>query len=544
MINAEQKKSVGFILLLASIIFVVAFGVYLLTLSGDFSNDSDYLFYGRVVEGGDTPGVREFFHLLWIPLGKAVYGLLQHLGMTVRGIWIMEGISAFFGALSLSFFFLLLVFLVGETAVPFITALLMGFSVNYWFMCVTDKLYPISGLLLVCFFLLLKASRGDARWSLALGAAHGLALLGHATNILFALPVLAGLLAVRRPLREKILNLLAYAFSLVLLLIILGPLLAQNQGLSPWELVRNAAGIMNMARFNAQITGAASGFTRYVFQVVACEEFFQMWLPLLLPALLLIFWKKMKPHAQAVLLCLVWGVFSFFLYLWENANLYVVLFPFWILVGVLLSVVSRSFFRGEAAKIFRWGLMALLVLAGMVIFCLNMVDSFLPLHQGRTDPCIGAVQLYSRDLAPGNVVLTTGFFALYFSYFAKCEVLDIYNEANFYKGQKVADCVSSQVRSFMEQGHKVFLHDNPANFRPVCYYLSDEAKIEVTESECANLRGKPGGRLICFGLKDCLELKKGITKNFELVRIKKYSDQDALFLLQQPAGTHGIEERF
>jgi hypothetical protein len=178
-------------------------------------------------------------HLLYAPLGQAVYRLAQANGYVGHSDAPIQAVNAIAGALGLVFLWR---FGARWTRRPWAAlgvALMIGTCYAYWLYAAEVEVYTLSTafLALALWALVLLDDRPHPAWAVALGVAHGSAVMFHQTNMLFALPL--GVFLLSRPALRRIPILSAYALSAGLTVLIPYSLVAHLSRFPNWMALYN-----------------------------------------------------------------------------------------------------------------------------------------------------------------------------------------------------------------------------------------------------------------------------------------------------------------
>jgi hypothetical protein len=181
--NSKQDKIIAWGL------FFLGLGLYLSFLS------KAYVFEGLIrampIETGRWVHLLPGNYLLYGPLGLVFHTLLYTLGIHQPAVTSLQIMDAILGATGLAVFYRLLRRLGGDPVESAVASLLMGTSLGYWLWSTDAEDYILStGLLLVTFAALVRYARDKDVDPLLIGVLHGLAILGHIVNTIFAVVVL------------------------------------------------------------------------------------------------------------------------------------------------------------------------------------------------------------------------------------------------------------------------------------------------------------------------------------------------------------------
>ena len=188
-------------LLLAISVFLIVLIVYLLTLSDHYSPDS--MAFALLVTRNevDQPLFFQAEHLFYPAIGWVWYQLWQFFGYGEGSLRPLQVLNALFGAGGAALFFLALRLLLGKTRngtfTSFAIALGLAFSYAYWYHSTGAEDQIIANAFALASFFVLAVMWGQRKstpyLALALGTTSGLAILFHATHVLFIPALLYGL---------------------------------------------------------------------------------------------------------------------------------------------------------------------------------------------------------------------------------------------------------------------------------------------------------------------------------------------------------------
>ncbi|OAN45005.1 hypothetical protein A6A03_02295 [Chloroflexus islandicus] len=178
---------------LAPLLGVVFVALYLLTLTKVHTYDA--LSYVLDVDRKPWPELFHPHHLLYGPLGALIRWLATGLGWQGSAELWLQAVNALAGAAGVVLLFLLGRAVTGSTIAALAAALSVGWSYAYWYYAVEVEVYTLAAVALIAALWLLAAIARRPRWQTAfwLGVAHGVAVLGHQTNALLAVPALVTL---------------------------------------------------------------------------------------------------------------------------------------------------------------------------------------------------------------------------------------------------------------------------------------------------------------------------------------------------------------
>lgn len=329
---------------LAPLLGVVFVALYLLTLTKVHTYDA--LSYILDVDRKPWPELFHPHHLLYGPLGAFIRWLATGLGWQGSAELWLQAVNALAGAAGVALIFLLGHAVTGSMMAALAAALSVGWSYAYWYYAVEVEVYTFAAVALIAALWLLAAIARWPRWQTAcwLGVAHGMAVLGHQTNALLAVPALVTLgLAVTNH-RDRLRLTIAYLLPLGFIVggAYLGVALGVS-GMRRWEEVwawltgYARTGFWGGAIDGAKLAGLGKGWSETlamnggaIVGVLAC-------------ALLLAGWRGIARLPRSLLAGLLsWLlVYGLFFLWWEPDNI-----EFWIAslppLAVLLSAALAT----------------------------------------------------------------------------------------------------------------------------------------------------------------------------------------------------------
>ncbi|MFH0802247.1 MAG: hypothetical protein V2A78_07665 [bacterium] len=538
------------LILLALAVFLVTFCLYLSTLSHGFSDDES-LSYAIALEKGGFQYPPNAFHLLWTPVGEFIKSAVAMLGLSVRGLEILEWTNAACGALTCAFLFFLLLSITADASLSFITALFVAFSRPFWDLCVSCKLYTLSGLLVVAFYFLLKICReGSRRAAWAVGLTHALAVLAHASNGPFMFVVLAGIFfpGRQRCLKDRIVLTFHYLASLGISLLLIVPLILSFHGttisamlngisflpaaaqmksftmlLANFLSVLLASGKMHFLPAFMATAGNTAGAAAQVESLLLSSVLLFV---AFISIMYLLPWIRARlPWRLEYVLCLLWLLACFVpSFILSTDNIKICIVPLGVLCGLGFALIVSSNRVERAALLRRRIVLSVLAVMVLATFYLNATGVFLPASKGLTCPSYGPVSAYASVISQDDLVITSGPISLYFSYFLHCRVRDVC--LNDFKDP---EALLKEVALALKDGRKVYLHESPGLTGPH-YILGDPpCTWNIGEAEYDNLDAKTRKAVQVYTSAD---LRRRLTSLADLVSVSKYSERDSLFLLK------------
>ncbi|MBI4319143.1 MAG: glycosyltransferase family 39 protein [Chloroflexi bacterium] len=191
--------------------------MYFLSLAGNHTEAEDALVYAADVRRADPVSLSHPNHILYGWLGYGFYRLIDVVRPGSDPLFALQILDALSGTVGVVILFCLLRRLLGPYPAA-AASLFLGLSYGYWWYSVESEVYVVSAATLIAAFgLAYRAlSHPSTRSYFLLGAGHGLAVLAHVSNVLFAAVVLATLLLMRARVGPGISlkNFVAYALSI------------------------------------------------------------------------------------------------------------------------------------------------------------------------------------------------------------------------------------------------------------------------------------------------------------------------------------------
>jgi len=185
--------------LIGGLIAAAAFAcLYLPFLSKEFVKEG--LFRAMPIE---TRHVNHLFpgnYLLYGPLGYLFHGILRMMGIHLLAVVSLQLMDALIGSFGLCVYFFIIRTIGGLRWEAVVWSLILGTSLGYWLWSTEAENYIFSTLLLQLNFLALMVMVRDGRLRpVVLGLLHGLAMLGHIVNLLYAAVILWTIYKVEGP---------------------------------------------------------------------------------------------------------------------------------------------------------------------------------------------------------------------------------------------------------------------------------------------------------------------------------------------------------
>jgi hypothetical protein len=468
----------------ATVVGVVVGVLYLFTLSGNHIEAEDGLRYVNDVISGDPARISFPYHIAYGWVAHTVLWLLGFVGLDGDPLVVMEVLNSIAGAVGVALLWLLVRRVVpgpGSRLAAAAACGLTAFAYGYWWYSVEVEVYLLSTLVLIASLMLAQraARTGTAGAFALLGAAHGLAVLGHITNVLVAFVALAALLVVRRlvPGRAVVRAALAYAAAALAVVVpayawaMLGAGLTGRQEIVAWfddypsmgEWGNATAESLPKAAFGAgrALVGGHFGFSfsavqdllvkalpdsdlrEEVYLVRGLSPVVAVLLSLLAlvafagVAVLALRWLR-RPDLPAdarllARLCLAWFVpFALFFTWWEpeNSEFWIAT---WVPVAVLLALPLAAARTAAPATdegtdegttpTRRTGRVTLAVTL-TALFATNLLGSVLPQHDDGDDYWRARYTWYEQNAGPQDLILAGDYIgANYLDYYTPAQVL-------------------------------------------------------------------------------------------------------------------------
>src|SRR4051812_10604915 len=188
--------------------------LYLLTLAANHSEAEDGIRYAVDVRSGDSHALSNSAHLAYNWLNYGVWHLLRALGYDGGPLHAMQVLNAVLGGIGVALLWYTLTTAGAGRVATAAGCALLALSFGYWFYSAESEVYLLSTVCLIaCLGLAWRVATRPTLVAFAgLGAANGLAVLAHNTNVLFAVvAVVAAILGHRRARKAVIRSLATYA---------------------------------------------------------------------------------------------------------------------------------------------------------------------------------------------------------------------------------------------------------------------------------------------------------------------------------------------
>ena len=174
--------------------------LYLATLAGVHTEAEDSLLYLNGIQDGRPEALFNPYHLIYQWLGWAAFRAAEGIGYDGGPLLPVQILNAVIGALGIALLWILMRTVVINRLAALTVCGLIASSYGYWWYSVEVEVYILSTVLLV--LALLVAHRAaispSCKRFAVVGGAHGLAVLGHDTNVLFGGAVGIALVVVAR----------------------------------------------------------------------------------------------------------------------------------------------------------------------------------------------------------------------------------------------------------------------------------------------------------------------------------------------------------
>lgn len=524
--------------ILVILIFILTFAAYLGSLCSDYETMASYLPVASTIEGsGDE---NDISHPLWVPVGRLVFLAAHAMGLPWSGLFVMKFISALAGAASCSLFFLLLFSLLDDWIFSGLISLLAGFSYIQWFVATSEKNYSLSALFLIpAFYVLLKAAKGDLKKLPALGLLHALSVTAHISNVLFFVPAATVLVLGAGSLRRKLTSVFIYSA-----IFLTGTLLLMDLFLfiSPFRNIAASSSYM-VSSFQYMTHAIAAGqYQRISFDFYLSRIF--NWILLCAPSLgvwpflgsfflacalaafigFLVYRKSFKHLFLALAGAAIWGgiyIVSMIRVaqsnIYDNLNIYIILFPFWILAGVFLSTQCRALIEKFSSRYLKALCPFLLLILLIYSFAANRYFYFIPRHDGFSNSLGAVVKFYEKELRSDDLVITTRDYADYFEYFSKCRAINVVFPTKLAASNKErSEYILQLPDEYLGAGRRVIWHQVEA-VRGTQTLETMGKRIDVSEDEYKNISAF---------------MRKEILKKWLLIPYKRFSPENEMFLLK------------
>lgn len=435
---------------LAAGLFAGFLALYLTTLTQVHTFDA--LSYVTSVERKPWTELFHPHHLAYGPLGSIMLALGQAAGYGGGAAIPMQALNAVAGALGIALFFLAARSATGRPDAAFAAALLPGASYAYWYYSVEIEVYTLATLFLIlCLALLIQPAPWSIRHCLALGLAHGGAVLFHQTNVLLGVPIAICLIADIAATRAMPANRPAIliqrwgAYAAALMLVVAIPYLYAMLVVSNFRTLDAMLAWLTEYARTGWWGGPLSGNTLANVSLGLTDTLAQpggawIWLALGVIAVGAIIAERrpgtrqsmrkptagaaFTPHPAALYALLAWlGVYGAFFTWWEPDNI-----EFWI-ASLPPAAMALAFLLARGR---RWGLPILGTIAiGVTMTWLNYSAI-----ERRGDPTTDLQRVVARELGARStpadlLIIPDGLLELYLPYYERHENFVSLNQALF-----------------------------------------------------------------------------------------------------------------
>ncbi len=486
--------------LLTIIVFFIVLIVYLFTLSDHYSPDSMAFALLVTKDEGGQPLFFQAEHLFYPAIGWVWYRIWHLFGYNEGALRPLQVLNALFGAGGAALFFLTLRHLLGKTRngtfISLTVALGLAFSYGYWYHSTgaEDQIIANAFVLASFFVLAIMWTREKSApyLALVLGMTSGLAILFHATHVLFIPALIYGIWLVRSRWRDV----LCWAIPLVLLVgisyLLIGSLAHDLHSLADyrhWVLsapskgIWGQLGLSNLWQGVKTLAGSAiylEGGPNLRSLLGGTLE----WRNLLDVALFVaiasgiigslaysIRYRQQLAHPSLFTLSILWAVpYALFNIYWAPEDV-----QFWSTtlppLALLLSLVLLHFsHRFEA---FRSAVKVLCIFGVGALFALNLALATIPNADLSTNKGYAKAMCLRDHTEPIDLIITPGWdwAGSYVPYFAQREVLsvvDSYLLSAERDRAKLLQLVEERISQARAQGGKVYvarLYDLDGNDR-------------------------------------------------------------------------------
>jgi Dolichyl-phosphate-mannose-protein mannosyltransferase len=510
-------------LLEAGVGLVVAV-VYLLTLSGNHSENEDSINYVVRIRQDPHSQFFEGIHVVFDWVAWAVYEVVRATGITKDPLRTIQVFDALLAAVTVALLARILLRAGVSRAATLVGCGTFAFSYSFWRNSVEVDVRTLSAFFLVLSLgaVLRAGERPSVRAFAVLGLVNGLAVLAHVTNVLFAAVAITAMLLARngRPLAAVSRWFGAYAATASAVVIPVYALAAVVRDLGTpkkfwdWftaETHGGSYGQINVGAVKDAVVGCGRAFVGAHFALALHsirtfvhdhfpgkplrEEFFflrgystSLAAALLAAsavlALLLVTlaaqWLSRRMRLQLdgrvrrlAVLCVVWLlVYAALFTIWDPFNIEL-WYVFWLPVALLLALPLAA---GRTSRV-RLGAGAALV-AGL--FLVNLLGSQLPQRSNAKDYWRLRAAWYRTHLNRDDLLISYDYnWSNYLAYLTRAQIVD----AEFYFKRMPRQAAAEEVRRIADSSHarRVFISDY--NFDP---FPGDPAACNNGLNTCAN----------------------------------------------------------
>jgi len=468
--------------------FFLVLAVYYLTFSK--VPTSDGLTWARQVQNGSLQDLFSPHHLMYKPLGFALYRLLLSTGLKVDVIRLLQVMNALIGSFGAIVFLKMIMRITNSLITGLISSFLLAFSHGYWYF-LNGEIHVFGVVFLILsFYLLLFGTGKPHRVFATIGLTNGLAVLFHQENLIFLVVVVSAILTDVRRKNQRLNNLMAYLLPFSILVGI--PYL-----IAGWAIVglNSAAGYMlwltdqlhtsytvkfvsfglfNIIKvFKGQATCFITGvdlladFLRNHDQYVINPRFITLFLSTVLASGILSYfavkfgksWSVLRRQfGRVILLSVVWFTsYKLFFNFWmlpSNEEYHITALP------PLLILLSLTLLKKDV-NLHDWYMDRASLVISLALFSLVLFNNFygavLPWYQfGST---VVNVSNEIRSISSGDDLFITTETAFGLGYFAERNVLSL---KGIFVGHRDPDqalaAVKRLINKALQDGHKVFIY--------------------------------------------------------------------------------------
>ena len=501
---------------------VVVAIVYLLTLSGNHSELEDSMNYANRIRHDPHSQFFEGIHVIFDWIAWAVYEVVRATRITQDPLRTIQVFDALLAAVTVALLARILVRGGVSRTAALVACGIFAFSYSFWHNSVEVDVRALSALALSIGAAWRATEQPSVRAFAVLGAVNGLAVLAHATNVLFAAVAIAAMLMARRGRSLSAVSRWfgAYAATACALVVPIYAVAAVVRDLgSPkafWDwftaethggsygqidlgALKDAVVGCGRALVGAHFALAIHSVHRFVhthfpakplreeyfflrgFSVALAEILLAVSVILaMLVVVLAVPWLSRRLRLQLgerartlAVLCVVWVVaYAALFTIWDPFNIEL-WYVFWLPVALLLALPLAS---GRSSRL-RLGAGAALV-AGL--FAVNLLGSALPQRSNAKDYWRVRADWYRTHVHPGDLVIAYDYiWSNYLAYLTPAKVVDA---QSFFKQMPRAQA-AAKVRRIADSSHarRVFLSDY--DFNP---YPGDPAACNDGMHTCEN----------------------------------------------------------
>lgn len=461
--------------------------MYLLTLAGNQNDSNDGLAYVNHVREGKPAVLFVPAHLLYDWLGWLGYHVGRGLGYGGGPLGPMQMVNAVSAAFGVALLWLLLRTVTSDRLVAIGACGIVAFSYSYWQFGVSVAVYtPSATLLIVTLCAAYRAASRPTWKSFALfGAANGVAVLAHTTNVIFASVAAAALLIAWRklPPRDVVRCGLAHAGAAAAVVLPVYTLAVVVVGLHgpreiyDWYTTVARVGDWGVWR-SSNLPKAVIGMARaliagqFLWAIGSARDAIQSALPEQNPRAQIFLVRNFNPALAAllvavagavavgllalaagwlrrpvlndrarilVLLCLGWLASYVPFFVWWNPLDHEFWLALWVPLAILIALPLAG---GERTS---WGRFRPHIVATVIggLFLVNLLGSVWPQHRPEDDYWRARATWYEQNVGPADLVFTAGYmWSNYVRYFSGADTVDVY-EILYQHGDDWASAVAA-----------------------------------------------------------------------------------------------------